>query len=370
MRIQLAAMGLSLGMGWFCACTQQSAEQENSGTDNNTPPDPPTNTAAPPATNTPAPPPASGPLVDLTIFQPPLKRLDNAERDATAQARVDLGRHLFYEKRLSSNNAISCNSCHGLDNFGVDGVDFSKGVPGTPVGRNSPTVYNAFMHIAQFWDGRAKDVEEQAKGPILAGKEMGMPSGDAVVAKLKAIPEYPPLFKAAFPEWEDPLTYDNVGAAIGAFERNLTTPGRWDKFLAGDNSALDADEQAGLRTFIQTGCVTCHTGTLLGGHIYQKVGLVKPWPNQDDQGRFAVTKDETHKMFFKVPSLRNIAKTGPYFHDSSAKTLTEAVQKMGEHQLGKELSDADVAAIVKFLNALTGELPAEYAKPRPLGGSN
>ena len=152
MRRHLAALSLGLGIGLFCACSQDQADSENQGGDNTTP-EAPTNNLAPP----------SDPPVDLGIFQPPLKRLDNTKRDATTRALVDLGRHLFYEKRLSSNDAISCNSCHGLDNFGVDGLDFSKGVPGTPVGRNSPTVYNAFMHIAQFWDGRAKDVEEQVE---------------------------------------------------------------------------------------------------------------------------------------------------------------------------------------------------------------
>jgi len=302
----------------------------------------------------------------LPIFQPALKRLDNKSRSTENQAKVDLGRHLYYEKRLSSNNKIACNSCHLLDKYGVDGLAFSLGVPGEPVGRNSPTTYNAYGHIAQFWDGRAKDVEEQAKGPILAGKEMGMPTPDAVVAKLKGIPEYPDLFKKAFPGDADPVTYDNVGVAIGAFERNLATPSRWDDFLGGDKKALNPLEKQGLKQFVTTGCVTCHTGTFLGGHMYQKVGLVNPWPNQADQGRFGVTKKEQDKMFFKVPSLRNIAKTGPYFHDSSAKTLTEAVKKMAHHQLGRKLSDTDVTAIVAFLNSLTGEIPTDYIKPRAL----
>ena len=208
------------------------------------------------------------------IFQPPLTALDRLPRSAEDQAKVDLGRHLYYEKRLSSNNKIACNSCHLLDKFGVDGLAFSLGVPGEPVGRNSPTTYNAFFHIAQFWDGRAATVEEQAKGPILAGKEMGMPSAAAVVAKLKGIPEYPPLFKKAFPRDVDAVTYNNVGTAIGAFERNLVTPGRFDDFLAGKDSALTAQEQRGLKTFIITDCVTCHTGPLVGGNSYQKLGLV------------------------------------------------------------------------------------------------
>jgi cytochrome c peroxidase len=304
--------------------------------------------------------------VPLAIFQPPLARLDNLPRSTEDQAKVDLGRHLYYEKRLSSNNQIACNSCHLLDQYGVDGLAFSLGVPGTPVGRNSPTTYNAFFHIAQFWDGRAATVEEQAKGPILAGKEMGMPSPEAVVAKLKGIAAYPPLFKAAFPRDTDPVSYNNVGTAIGAFERNLVTPGRFDDFLAGDASALTAKEQRGLKTFVTTGCVTCHTGPLVGGNSYQKLGLVKPWPNQDDPGRSAVLKNDAYKMFFKVPSLRNIEKTGPYFHDASEKDLAKAIVKMAKHQLGRELDSTQVAEIEAFLKCLTGELPVDYLKKREL----
>ena len=312
----------------------------------------------------PAVPPAPDAAAMSAIFQPPLTALDRLPRSAEDQAKVDLGRHLYYEKRLSSNNKIACNSCHLLDKYGVDGLDFSLGVPGKPVGRNSPTTYNAFFHIAQFWDGRAATVEEQAKGPILAGKEMGMPSSQAVVAKLKGIPEYPPLFKKAFPRDDDAVTYNNVGTAIGAFERNLVTPGRFDKFLAGKLSALTAKEQKGLKTFVTTGCVTCHTGPLVGGNSYQKLGLVKPWPNQSDSGRLAILGDTAYKMFFKVPSLRNIEKTGPYFHDSSAQTLEAAVTKMAAHQLGRKLTGEQVADIVAFLKSLTGKIPAEYIKKR------
>ena len=303
---------------------------------------------------------------NLSIFQPPLSRLDNQPRSAEDQAKVDLGRHLYYEKRLSSNDAIACNSCHLLDKYGVDGRDFSLGVPGTPVGRNSPTTYHAYAHIAQFWDGREPTVEEQAKGPILAGKEMGMPSPAAVVAKLKGIPAYPPLFKQAFPRDEDPVTYNNVGTAIGAFERNLATPARWDEFLKGDSKSLNAKEKEGLKQFTTLGCTTCHSGTMLGGSSFQKLGAIRPWPNQADQGLKAITGKDEDAMKFKVPSLRNIEKTGPYFHDSSEKTLAGAVQKMARHQVGLELTPDQNAAIVAFLETLTGEIPTEYIKPRPL----
>lgn len=304
--------------------------------------------------------------VDLNLFKPSLKRLDDLPRSAEDNAKVDLGRHLYYEKRLSKDNTISCNSCHDLKDYGVDGEAFSKGMGGVKVGRNSPTVYNAFMHLTQFWDGRAATVEEQAKGPILAGKEMAMPSPEACVAKLKAIPEYQELFKIAFPRSKDPIIYDHVGEAIGTFERYLVTPSRFDAYLDGNRQALSAEEQKGLQTFVKVGCTTCHSGTLLGGQLYQKAGLVKDWPNQSDQGRFDLTKNADERMFFKVPSLRNIEKTGPYFHDSSANSLHEAVRKMGRHQLGLELPDNEIESIVAFLKSLTGAIPQEFVAQRKL----
>tara|TARA_Y100001934_G_scaffold75652_1_gene94133 strand:+ start:2997 stop:3989 length:993 start_codon:yes stop_codon:yes gene_type:complete len=300
--------------------------------------------------------------VDLNQFKPALRKTWDQPRSGVDNARVELGKTLFHDKRLSKDNSISCNSCHSLNNWGVDGLDFSIGFNNHKVGRNSPTVFNAFGHLTQFWDGREPTVEEQAKGPILAGGEMAMPSPEAVVKKLNDITGYHPLFKAAFPKAEDPITYDNVGIAIGAFERLLATPTRWDWYLGGGKKALKENEIAGLATFSKYGCTTCHTGTLLGGDRYQKLGLVKPWPNQKDQGRFGVTGKEADKMFFKVPSLRNIAKTGPYFHDSSETTLKGAIKKMGRHQLGMDIPEDDVKAIETFLNTLTGNIPAALQK--------
>ena len=272
---------------------------------------------------------------------------------------IDLGRMLYYEPRLSINGNMSCNTCHGLNNYGMDGLRFSFGHSGNPVGRNAPTVYNAALHVTQFWDGRAADVEEQAKGPILAGGEMGMPSAEFVVDVLKSVPDYLPYFEAAFPDDPDPITYDHVGQAIGAFERRLLTPGRFDKFLAGDETALTEREQAGLLLFIQTGCTACHSGPALGGRMYAKLGAQEPYTT-NDPGRFAVTGNENDMHSFKVPSLRNIAVTGPYLHDGSIPTLETMVQLMVRHQLGKELTSEQVDDMVTFLRALTGELPAEY----------
>ncbi|MCL2725755.1 MAG: cytochrome-c peroxidase [Polyangiaceae bacterium] len=271
---------------------------------------------------------------------------------------VALGKKLYFDPRLSKNQDISCNTCHLLDKYGVDGTPTSTGHKGQHGTRNAPTVYNAALHSLQFWDGRAKDVEEQALGPILNPVEMAMKNQDAVLAVLKSIPEYVTEFKKAFPADKDPVTYANVGKAIGAFERTLTTPSRWDKYLAGDDHALTEEERAGLAKFLETGCNACHTGVDVGGREFMKLGQAKPWPTEiEDNGRFDVTKDPADKHLFKVPSLRNVEKTAPYFHNGSVKTLDEAVKLMATHQLGKDLSTEDVASIVTFLKSLTGELP-------------
>ena len=296
----------------------------------------------------------------LTIFGKPLKTLE-LPKDKVALSLVELGRTLYHEKRLSRDNSISCNSCHDTKAFGVDGEKFSVGFNNHLTGRNSPTSFNAFMHVSQFWDGRAPTVEEQAKGPILAGGEMAMPSAEAVVKKINSIKGYKDLFEAAFPNSSPAITYDNVGKAIGAYERLFVTPSKFDNLLAGELSALDEKQKRGLKKFVTSGCVTCHTGNLLGGNIYQKLGLVKPWPNQKDQGRFAITKKEQDKMFFKVPSLRNIEKTGPYFHDGSSEKLSEAGEVMARHQLGREFSKEEISDIVAFLKTLTGKLNPSIA---------
>jgi cytochrome c peroxidase len=187
-----------------------------------------------------------------------------------------------------------------------------------------------------------------------------MPSAEKVVETLKSMPEYVSAFKKAFPKAKDPVTYDHFAQAVGAFERQLTTPSRFDQYLEGTETALSKEEQAGYDLFVTTGCTTCHSGALLGGHMYQKVGLVKPWPNQKDQGRFEVTHKEFDKMMFKVPSLRNIVQTGPYFHDGQTKELNVAVKMMAEYQLGRQLTNAQVDSIVSFLGSLSGQPKAEY----------
>jgi cytochrome c peroxidase len=291
-----------------------------------------------------------------------------ATEDPAPAARVALGRMLYYDTRLSIDSSVSCNTCHPLSAYGVDHRPVSVGVRGQLGSRNAPTVFNAAGHLAQFWDGRAATVEEQAKGPILNPVEMGMPSGDAVVQRLRALARYSAAFAAGFPGQAEPLTYDNVGEAIGAFERRLVTPSRWDAFLAGDTAALTPAEKKGLDTFGALGCPACHRGIYVGGGMYQKVGLVEPWPEQGDLGRYVVTHRRADRLVFKVPSLRNVERTAPYFHNGQVATLEDAVRRMARYQLGRELRDAEVASVVAWLKSLTGTMPQDYITPPEFPG--
>lgn len=277
---------------------------------------------------------------------------------------IDLGRQLYYDPRLSSDDSVSCNSCHDLARFGVDGEATSPGVGGSRGGRNSPTVYMAAGHISQFWDGREPHVEAQAKGPILNPIEMAMPGATDVETKLAAIEGYVEAFARAFPDAAQPLSYDNLATAIGSFERGLVTPARWDDFLAGNQQALSEAEKRGFLAFTKTGCQTCHMGPLLGGNMTQKLGLMRPWPELEDQGIGDLTGNEAQNGYFKVPSLRNITQTGPYLHDGSVTDLHEMVRLMAKYQLDKELTNRQLDDIVAFLGALEGRPdPAYIAQP-------
>ncbi len=284
-------------------------------------------------------------------FEPLPESIIDDEKNA---ALIKLGKKLYMDPRLSVNDKIACNSCHALDNYGVDGEPTSPGHDKRRGDRNSPTTMNAALHITQFWDGRASDVEEQALGPILNPIEMGMPDKGSVVAKLKAIDEYQQLFAEAFPDQKYPFNYNNIGVAIGAFERTLLTPSRFDDFLRGDEDALTQEELAGLRKFIDAGCVTCHNGVVIGGNSYKKIGLVEPYET-DDMGRYEVTELKNDQKVFKVPSLRNITHTAPYFHDGSVETLDEAIRLMAKYQLGKDADDDFVDDVKAFLGTLTGK---------------
>ena len=269
------------------------------------------------------------------------------------QARIELGKKLYFEKKLSANGTLSCNSCHSLDNYGVDNEPTSPGFDGTRGGRNSPTVYNSSIHLAQFWDGRAKDVEEQALGPLLNPIEHGLKSQKEAMQILRNA-GYLPLFKKAFKGYKYPFTFKNIGRAIGAYEKTLMTPSRFDDFLNGDVTALSSLEKRGLSKFIETGCVKCHNGMGIGGDSYQKLGLEVPYKTKD-KGRFEVTKDEDDLYVFKVPSLRNVVKTYPYFHDGHITNISKAIKVMGKHQLNVDLSNRDIKDIRAFLGSLTAK---------------
>ena len=274
--------------------------------------------------------------------------------EADTPGRVSLGRALWFEKRLSVNGTQSCNDCHRLDGdrpTGSDGEKTSAGAKGTAGTRNSPSVKNAGYHVAQFWDGRARTLEEQAEGPLLNPVEMAMPDAASVEAGLRGAPEYREAFAAAFPGEAEPVTLGNTARALAAFQRTLKTDDRFDDFLRGDLDALSHREAAGLKLFLSTGCTTCHNSPTIGANQFQLLGLVKAWETKDE-GRFAVTRNEEDRRKFKVPSLRNAVATGPYFHDGSVARLDEAVRKMAWHQLGKELTDDEIASIVAFLGAL------------------
>jgi len=287
------------------------------------------------------------PLPDKPVF----KNENPANKD-----KLELGKMLYFETRLSKSNVFSCASCHNLSTGGVDNNPFSTGHKWMVGGRNAPTVLNASLHIAQFWDGRAADVEAQAQGPILADVEMGA-TQKLVLKRLGSIPEYVHRFGKAFPNEKEPLRYENIANAIGAFERTLLTPSRFDSFLKGDSKALTDKEKEGLRVFMNINCAGCHNGPAVGGNGYQKFGVVKKPKNMEDLGRFGVTKAEEDKNVFKIPSLRNIELTYPYFHDGRHWKLEDAVKDMALYQLGEPVSKDDVEAIVAFLKSLTGKAP-------------
>ncbi|MGE3311505.1 MAG: cytochrome-c peroxidase [Limisphaerales bacterium] len=288
----------------------------------------------------------------LDFISPVPGKMSGAEKDTLAQVR--LGRELYFENDLSKNRSQSCNSCHRVDELrgGVDNEPTSPGAFGERGGRNSPTTLNAGFQFAQFWDGRAEDLEAQAKGPVLNPVEMAMPDEAEVVGRLSGSAKYRELFGAAFPESPQPVTYDHMARAIAAFERTLVTHDRFDDYLRGDDKALTSIEARGLEQFLALGCTTCHYGAVLGGQVYQKVGLVKPFPS-DDKGRSVVSKDEDDDFKFKVPMLRNVALTHPYFHKGQVATLEDAVRKMAWHQLGIELSEDQVKSVAAFLGSLT-----------------
>ena len=286
---------------------------------------------------------------------------ESAENPITPE-KVALGKLLFHDTRLSMNGTIRCNSCHKLDNFGVDDEKTSLGDTKERGARNSPTMYNAALHSMQFWDGRAKDVEEQAGMPVLNPVEHAMPNKAFVEKRLRDSKKYTALFAAAFPDEKQPVTYRGMELAIGAFERTLMTPSPFDVYLKGDVNAMTTDAREGLALFMDIGCTTCHMGVPLGGTMFQKFGLHQDFrpltgSTDADHGLMDLTKKETDKDIFKVPGLRNVAKTAPYFQDGSVADLGKAVDVMARISLKKELTPDQITKLLAFLESLTGTPP-------------
>jgi len=298
---------------------------------------------------------ADGPSSQVSsLFEPiPEEAPVSVNDDPTTKAKIELGHKLFFEQRLSRSGTISCNTCHVVGAAGVDHQQVAIGESARKGPRNSPTVYNAAYLESQFWDGRAADLKEQAKGPIQAHVEMDL-TKDEAVARLRET-GYGPIFERTFPKADTALTFDHIAEAIATFEKTLTTPGSpFDKYLEGDEDALTEKQKAGLDLFMNSGCVGCHRGAMLGGQGFAKFSHVE---GKGDIGRAKVTGKEEDRYAFRIASLRNVAKTYPYFHDGSAKTLEEAVSIMGEAQLGRKFNEQEVDRLVAFLKSLTGEFP-------------
>ena len=284
----------------------------------------------------------------------PIKPIEAAQ--VSDAGKVELGKKLWFEPRLSMSGIISCNTCHNLSMGGTDNLKTSIGHGWKAGPVNSPTVFNSSLAIAQFWDGRAADLKEQAGGPIQADVEMNMPHTLAV-GILQSIPGYVDEFRRVY--GKDKIDIDMITDSIAEFEKTLVTPNaRFDKWLAGDDKALTEKELAGYTLFKESGCVACHNGPAAGGTSFQRMGVVEPYKTSSPaEGRSAVTGVDADRFNFKVPTLRNVELTYPYFHDGQAATLEEAVDIMGRLQLGRTYSADEIGSIVAFLKTLTGELP-------------
>ena len=300
-----------------------------------------------------------------SIFAPLPKSMPVAGRPMTA-ALVELGPALYFDTRISVDGTTSCARCLQPAFYGTDALAKSHGNHDRVGTRNAPTVLNTALQVKQHWSGNREDVEDQATKALTGPASYGNPNFDTPMARLKTIVGYAPMFKAAFPEDANPITAENWGKAIGAYERTLVSRSRFDDFLDAKVDALSAAERQGLRTFIDTGCVACHNGVGIGGGDFKKFGVVEDYwkatgSEAVDEGRALDTKKPDDKFLFKVPSLRNVAMTGPYFHDGSVGSLETAVRIMARVQLGAAIGDKEVVDIVTFLGSLTGPLPENFA---------
>ncbi len=309
----------------------------------------------------------AGPDEDLiarakAVFGPLPASMPSADNPITPE-KVRLGNMLFFEPRISVDRTVSCAKCHPPGLYAADGLRKAIGNRCKENPRNAPTILNAASQISEHWIGNRTSVEDQARQALTGPPAFGMPDNASVEKVLKGMKEYVTLFKAAFPQDKDPVTVENFAKAVGAFERTLMSPAPFDDFLQGNAKALTDQQKRGLSTLLDTGCMTCHFSPYLGGQLYQKFGVFEPYQKytksaQVDEGRFAVTKNEADKFVFKVPVLRNVAMTPPYFHDGSVDRLVDAVTIMAKIQLGRDLTAAQADDITAFLHSLTGKIPA------------
>lgn len=314
-----------------------------------------------------------------TLYALPAKPVIPKDNPQTSQ-KIELGKALYFDPRLSSDGTISCNSCHNVMAGGDDGRPVGVGVKGQRGGRGSPTVWNSAYNTVQFWDGRAESLEEQAKGPLTNPIEMGMDSHDVVIERINKIPGYIALFKKAFPKDKTPMTIDNFAKAVASFERTLITPDSpFDLYKKGNKKAMSVPALRGMILVTEIGCTSCHGGVNFSGEGFKMgEGNFQPFPQIpgskydkqydliSDLGRYEVTKNNDDKNKWRVPTWRNVAITAPYFHNGKVKTLNEAVRVMAKTQLDMDLEDSQVSDIVAFLNSLTGKLPKISAPQLPL----
>jgi cytochrome c peroxidase len=298
------------------------------------------------------------------VFQPLPSVMPSPKDNSSTPAKVTLGKMLFYERRLSASGGISCQTCHPMSTYAADCIPKSIGHLGKINPRNAPTVLNAGFQFSQHWRGDRPSLEDQADVSLLSPFAYANANYDEAQNRIKSIPGYWELFQKAFPGEKEPITHDNIARAISAFERTLFSSSRFDQFLAGGKKVLTDKERKGLNVFLDTGCAACHNGALVGGMTFQKFGVVTPYwkatgSQEIDQGRFDITKREEDRYIFKVPPLRNVSVTDPYFHDGSVNRIDRAVKIMAEVQMGKRLNEQDVESIVSFLGSLTGTLTQE-----------
>lgn len=313
----------------------------------------------------------AGPDEDLiarakAVFGPLPASMPSADNPITPE-KVRLGDMLFFESRISVDGTVSCAKCHPPGLYAADGLRKAIGNHCKENPRNSPTILNAADQISAHWIGNRTSVEDQARQALTGPPAFGMPNNESVEKVLKGMKEYVALFKAAFPQDKDPVTVENFAKAVGAYERTLMTPAPFDDFMQGNAGALSEQQKRGLRAFMDTGCLTCHFSPYLGGKLYQKFGVFEPYQKytksaQVDEGRYAVTKNESDRFLFKVPVLRNVAMTPPYFHDGSVDRLVDAITIMAKVQLARDLTTGQADDIAAFLHALTGKLPESLAR--------